>query len=111
MGDRFHGPISEVGARVRHYHPWLEDSAVGTVTRVELREPWDRFFRNGEWHNSYRIYLTDCEHWNQHHQWGPVADTYFDNLSEPWEYENDAEIDMATVLPAPNAEARPGEGA
>lgn len=105
MRTRFHGPVPEVGARVRHYHPWIDDYATGTVTRVEMIEPRSIQFPSGQWHARSRVYLTDCMHWDSEHRWGPAPDTYFDNLSETWEYDVDAQTGLETALPAPDAEA------
>jgi hypothetical protein len=107
----FRGPLPPIGARVRHYHPWLEDSAVGTVVRLELKQPWDRFYADGQWHNSYRIHLTDCMHWTSDGSWGPVPDTYFDNIAESWEYEDDATTGLETALPPRDTPAGAGPGA
>lgn len=97
--ERFSGPVPEVGSRVRHYHPWLDDHAVGTVVRIELRKPWDRFYRNGAWHNSYRVHLTDCVHWTAAGVWGPVPDTYFDNIAESWSYEDENAVTAREATP------------
>ncbi len=104
MGERFHSPLPPVGARVRHYHPWLDDHAVGTVTGYSLvsADLW-RDSVDGEFHGRYRVHLTDCVHWNSDGEWGPVPDTFFDNLAESWEY--DAETGLETPLPPSDPEA------
>lgn len=102
MGETFHGPLPPIGARVRHYHPWLEDHAVGTVVRyepVEIDGVGESWWTGEHQFKRFRVHLTDCMHWRSDGSWGPVPDTFFDNLAETWENEADAETGLETVFP------------
>lgn len=81
--------MPEVGARVRHYHPWIDDYAVGTVRAIE---PMPGEFTKGPLtFKRCRVLLTECMHWRNDGTWGPVPDIYFDNLAEVWSYEEDVQ--------------------
>lgn len=102
MDKIFHGPLPPIGARIRHYHPWLEDHAVGVVVRYELvSADLRRDSVDGEFYGRYQVHLTDCMHWRSDGSWGPVPDTFFDNINEAWMWDDgdNAESGLETTLP------------